>query len=188
MAPTAFVVEAPSGGATVEAVNRLEGPILTSLPRNDRKTIFGWAMYDWANSAFVVTLGSIVAPFFTDVIVPEEGWHGWSGATMWAAVVSIGSTVLFLLMPVLGAVADHNSAKRRFLRRFALVGGLVVLVMPWVPDGAVPWFLLVTLVAHIGFVASNVFYDAFLPGLTTDETIDRVSSKGFAYGYIGGGL
>ena len=186
--PTAFVVEAPSGGATVEAVNRLEGPILTSLPRNDRKTIFGWAMYDWANSAFLVTLGAIISPFFADVIVPEEGWNGWSAETMWAAVVSIGSMVLLLLMPVLGAVADYNAAKRRFLRTSAMAGGMVVLVLPFVPDGAVPWFMLVVLMAHIGFVASNVFYDAFLPSLTTDDTVDRVSSKGFAYGYVGGGL
>ena len=64
----------------------------------------------------------------------------------------------------------------------------MVLVLPFVPDGVVPWFLVIALSAHIGFVAANVFYDAFLPGLTTEDTIDRVSSKGFAYGYVGGGL
>ena len=161
---------------------------LTDLIRNDRKTIFGWAMYDWANSAFAVTLGAIIAPFFAEVIVPEGGWNGWSAETIWAAVVSIGSTVLFLLMPVLGAIADFNAARRRFLRYCALGGGLMVLVLPFVPDEVVPWFLVVAVTAHIGFVASNVFYEAFLPGLTTDDTVDRVSSKGFAFGYVGGGL
>ena len=161
---------------------------MTSLVRNDRKTIFGWAMYDWANSAFAVTLGAIIAPFFADVIVPEGGWNGWSAETLWAAVVSIGSTVLFLMMPVLGAIADFNSARRRFLRNCALGGGVMALLLPLVPDGTVPWFLVIAITAHIGFVASNVFYDAFLPGLTTDDTVDRVSSKGFAYGYVGGGL
>ncbi|MCY4371863.1 MAG: MFS transporter [bacterium] len=161
---------------------------MTSLVRNDRKTIFGWAMYDWANSAFAVTLGAIIAPFFADVIVPEGGWNGWSAETLWAAVVSIGSTVLFLMMPVLGAIADFNSARRRFLRNCALGGGVMVLLLPFVPDGTVPWFLVIAITAHIGFVASNVFYDAFLPGLTTDDTVDRVSSKGFAFGYVGGGL
>ena len=161
---------------------------MTSLVRNDRKTIFGWAMYDWANSAFATTLGAVIAPFFAEVIVPEGGWNGWSAETIWAAVVSIGSTVLFLMMPVLGAIADFNSARRRFLRNCALAGGVMVLVLPFVPDGVVPWFLVIALSAHIGFVAANVFYDAFLPGLTTEDTIDRVSSKGFAYGYVGGGL
>ena len=145
-------------------------------------------MYDWANSAFSVTLGAIVAAFFSSVIVGDDGWNGLSAETIWAWVISGGSTILFLMMPVLGAVADHNSAKRRFLRVSALGGALFVLVAPFVPDGAVPWFILVVLIAHIGFVASLVFYDAFLPELTTDDTIDRVSSKGFAYGYVGGGL
>ena len=167
---------------------RFLGYILTDPVRNDRKTIFGWAVYDWANSAFATTLGAVIAPFFTVAIVPEGGWNGWSAETIWAAVVSIGSMALFLLMPVLGAIADFNSARRRFLRNCAISGGVMVLVLPFVPDGAVPWFLLVALTAHIGFVAANVFYDAFLPGLTTEETIDRVSSKGFAYGYLGGGL
>ena len=161
---------------------------LTELVRNDRKTIFGWAMYDWANSAFITTLGAVVAPFFSSVIVPEGGWNGWSAETIWAAVVSIGSTVLFLSMPILGAIADFNSAKRRFLRNCAVAGGVLALVLPFVPDGAVPLFLVIAVTAHIGFVASNVFYDAFLPGLTTEDTIDRVSSKGYAFGYVGGGL
>jgi len=161
---------------------------VAELVRNDKKTIFGWAMYDWANSAFAVTLGAIVAAFFSSVIVGDDGWNGLSAETIWAWVISGGSTVLFLTMPILGAVADHNSSKRRFLRTSALAGALFVLVAPFVPDGAVPWFVLVVLIAHIGFVASNVFYDAFLPGLTTEDTIDRVSSKGFAYGYVGGGL
>ena len=161
---------------------------LTELLRNDRKTIFGWAMYDWANSAFAVTMGAVIAPFFAEAIVPEAGWNGWSAETIWAAVVSIGSTILFLFMPVLGAIADFNSARRRFLRGFAMGGGLMVLALPFVPDGMVPWFVVVALTAHIGFVAGNVFYDAFLPGLTTDDTVDRVSSKGYAFGYVGGGL
>lgn len=164
------------------------GAELTNLIRNDRRTIIGWAMYDWANSAFAVMLGAVIAPFFTDVIVPEGGWNGWSAETIWAATVSIGSTALFLMMPVLGAIADFNSARRRFLRNCAIGGGIMVLLLPFVPDGAVPWFLVVAISAHIGFVAANVFYDAFLPGLTTEDTIDRVSSKGFAYGYVGGGL
>ena len=180
--------EAASTGATVQASPIPGHRPLAELVRNDRKTIFGWAMYDWANSAFIVTLGAVVAPFFSSVIVPEGGWNGWSAETIWAAVVSIGSTILFLVMPVLGAIADFNSAKRRFLRNCAVAGGILALALPFVPDGAVPWFLVIAVTAHIGFVASNVFYDAFLPGLTTEDTIDRVSSKGYAFGYVGGGL
>ena len=156
--------------------------------KNDPKTIFGWAMYDWANSAYATTSGAIVAAFFTGTIVPDEGYWGMSGETLWAAVVSIGAFVLFLAMPVLGAVADYTSSKRKFLWVFAAIGAGFTLIVPFVPDGAVPLFLLLFLITQVGFVAANVFYDGFLPNLTTDDTIDRVSSKGFAFGYIGGGL
>ena len=156
--------------------------------KNDPRTIFGWAMYDWANSAYITTFGAIVGAFFTGVIVPDEGWNGFQGVTLWSAVVSIGAIVLFIFMPVLGAVADYASAKKRFLRSFAVVGGLTTIGLAFVPDGAVPFFLAVVLLTQIGFVAANVFYDGFLKDISTDDTIDQVSSKGFAYGYIGGGL
>ncbi len=145
-------------------------------------------MYDWANSAYITTFGAIVAVFFASTIVPDEGFAGQSGETLWAAVVGFGSLILFLAMPVLGTIADYAAAKRRFLRNFALLGAITTLVLPFVPDGGVVAFLLIALVSQIGFVAANVFYDGFLPSITTDDTIDRVSSKGFAYGYIGGGI
>ena len=161
---------------------------MTTDIKNDRKTIFGWAMYDWANSAYATTSGAIVAAFFTGTIVPDEGFWGMSGETLWAGVVSFGALVLFLGMPVLGAVADYTSTKKRFLWFFALLGAFFTIAVPFAPDGAVPLFLFLFLISQVGFVAANVFYDGFLPNITTDDTIDRVSSKGFALGYVGGGL
>ena len=144
-------------------------------------------MYDWANSAYITTFAAIVAAFFTGVIV-DDGWNGLSGQTLWSLVISIGAVVLFLIMPVLGAVADYAAAKKRFLRFFATAGALITIALPLVPDGSVPLFLVVVLLGQMGFVAANVFYDGFLPDISTDETIDKVSSRGFAFGYIGGGL
>lgn len=161
---------------------------MTTAVKNDRRTIFGWAMYDWANSAYATTSGAIVAAFFTGEIVGDDGWIGLSGETIWSAVVSIGAFLLFLIMPVLGAVADYTSAKRRFLWAFATLGAVFTMATAFVPVRAVPLFLFIFLFSQIGFVAANVFYDGFLPAITTDDTIDKVSSKGFAYGYIGGGL
>ena len=145
-------------------------------------------MYDWANSAYITMFGAVVSVFFATTIVPEEGFAGQSAETLWAAVFVFGSFILFLAMPVLGTVADYAAAKRRLLRNFALLGAFTTIVLPLVPDGAVVFFLLVALVSQIGFVAANVFYDGFLPAIATDDTIDRVSSKGFAFGYIGGGI
>ena len=161
---------------------------MSQVIKNDPRTIFGWAMYDWANSAYITILGAVMAAFFTGTIVPEDGFAGQSGETLWAYVVSLGSLILFFVMPVLGAVADYAAAKRRLLRNFAVVGAVTTILLPLVPDGAVVAFLFVVLITQIGFVAANVFYDGFLPLITTDDTIDSVSSKGFAFGYIGGGL
>jgi len=145
-------------------------------------------MYDWANSAYITTFGAVIAAFFTGKIVPEEGWNGLQGVTLWSAVVSIGAIILFLGMPVLGAIADYASAKKRFLRSFAVIGALTTIGLAFVPDGAVVLYLVVVLLTQIGFVAANVFYDGFLKDISDDETIDKVSSKGYAFGYVGGGL
>ena len=145
-------------------------------------------MYDWANSAYITTFGAVIAAFFTGEIVPEEGWNGLQGVTLWSAVVSIGAIILFLGMPVLGAIADYASAKKRFLRSFAVIGALTTIGLAFVPDGAVVLYLVVVLLTQIGFVAANVFYDGFLKDISDDDTIDKVSSKGYAFGYIGGGL
>lgn len=161
---------------------------MSTITKNDQRTIFGWAMYDWANSAYITTFAAIVAAFFTAVIVPDGGYNGYSGETLWSAVISVGAIVLFLMMPILGAVADYASAKKQFLRVFAWFGAAMTITLPLVPDGAVPMFLVVVILGQIGFVAANVFYDGFLPDISTDDTIDRVSSKGYAYGYVGGGL
>jgi len=161
---------------------------VSQVTKNDPRIVFGWAMYDWANSAYITTFAAIVAAFFTGVIVPDDGFNGYSGQTLWSAVISIGAIILFLGMPVLGAVADYASAKKQFLRLFAWVGAFTTIALPFTPDGAVVIFLVVVLITQIGFVAANVFYDGFLPSISTDETIDRVSSRGFALGYIGGGL
>ena len=161
---------------------------MTIVQKNDRRTVFGWAMYDWANSSYITTVGAIVGVFFTGVIVPDEGFAGMNGVELWSLVVVFGAVILFVWMPVLGAMADYASAKRRFLSGFMVVGAVTMILLPLVPDGAVITFLAVVLITQIGFVAGNVFYDSYLPLIATDETIDQVSSKGFAFGYLGGGL
>jgi UMF1 family MFS transporter len=156
--------------------------------RNDKRTVFGWAMYDWANSAYITIFGAVIGAFFTGTIMTTDEYWGLSGEALFSILVGIGSILLMLAMPVLGAMADYADSKRRFLRNFAFAGAFFTLVIPFVPDGQVPWFLLVVVISQFGFVAANVFYDGFLPEIASDDTVDQVSSKGFALGYLGGGL
>ena len=156
--------------------------------KNDKRTIFGWAMYDWANSAYITIFGAVIGAFFTGTIMAGDTYFGMSGEALFSILIGLGSIVLLLAMPILGAVADYTEAKRRFLRNFAFVGAAFAILIAFVPDGQVMIFLVVVVVSQFGFVAANVFYDGFLPEIASDDTIDQVSSKGFALGYLGGGI
>lgn len=161
--------------------------------KNDRKTLFGWAMYDWANSAYFTTTAAALLPhYFARSIVPEGGYslfgRAYDGQTLWGYTVSFGALLCFLLTPMLGAIADFSASKRRFLRAFAYGGALFATLLCFVGTGDVALTLMLFLVSQMGFVGGNVFYDGFLPDITTPDTIDRVSARGYAYGYVGGGL
>lgn len=157
--------------------------------KNDKRTIFGWAMYDWANSAYSTVIAGAVFPvYFESQVVGDAGWHGYSGEAMWSFVAAAASAALFLLMPILGAMADFSANKRRFLSVFAYGGSLFSVLMFFAQSGRVVLTLGLFFFAQLGFVAANVFYDGFLTDISTPETIDKVSSKGFAIGYVGGGI
>ena len=156
--------------------------------RNDRRTVFGWAMYDWANSGYVVITVGILPAYFGSVIVPERGWMGLSAESLWGYMVGLMSLALFLITPVMGAIADYSARRLLFLKVFAYGGALFITCFAFVSTGDVLLAVVMFLASHFGFAAANVFYDGMLPILTTDDTIDRVSSKGYAFGYIGGGI
>ena len=150
-------------------------------------------MYDWANSAYVTTVSVAVLPIlFADFIVGKSGFKifgtVYDSETLWGFMMSFSAMWMFWLAPVLGAISDFSRSKKRFLMVFCYLGSLSALLLSLCGPGDVWPTILLFVLAQIGFVGGNVFYDAFLPHITTDKTIDRVSGKGFAYGYIGGGL
>jgi len=161
--------------------------------KNDRKTIFGWCMYDWANSAFATTvLAALLPAYFAGEVVGPEGVEIggtlFSATTLWGFVVAFAAFLIFLIAPVLGAISDFSATKKKFLLSFAYGGSLFTILLFFCQSGDVLKTLLIFLLAQIGFIGGNIFYDAFLPQITTDDKIDWVSGKGFSYGYLGGGL
>lgn len=160
---------------------------------NDPDAIRAWITYDWANSAYATTILAAVLPaYFAAEVVGDGGvvlfGRNWTGQDLWALAVGVGPLIMFLLTPVLGAIADFSASKKRFLTVFATWGALLASLLFFSTSGDVLLSLGLFLLAHLGFVGANVFYDAYLPDLTTDDTIDMVSSRGFAWGYLGGGL
>lgn len=153
-------------------------------------------MYDWANSAFATTVLAAVLPVYFASLVPADGvtlqWGPWSLRTsasgLWAYGISFSVFVVALTAPVLGALADFSSSKKKFLFGFTYTGALLTSFLYVVQSG--DWWLCLALFvgANIGFSGSMPFYNAFLPEVAPEGKIDWVSGKGYAYGYLGGGL
>jgi MFS transporter, UMF1 family len=161
--------------------------------RGDKKVIFGWAMYDWANSAYITTIAVAVLPmYFAGVVVPAEGFvigsTLFAAETLWGFMVSAAAFIVFILAPVLGAIADYRSTKKLFLFTFCYMGVTSAIFLSFCGQGDVWPTIVLFVLSQVGFVGANVFYDAFLPQIAKPGEEDRVSSKGFAYGYAGGGL
>lgn len=168
--------------------------------REGKRQLAGWRLYDWANSAYVTTVAVAVLPaYFAGVVVgaaPEGGpaavsvTGGLPATTLWGLAVGLAAALVFMLAPVLGAVADYGGHKRRFLAVGCLTGSAACLGLLFTGPGMVVSTLALFVVAQVGFVGGNVFYDAFLPQVARDAglTQDRVSGQGYAWGYVGGGL
>ncbi len=160
---------------------------------NNKKQIFGWVMYDWANSAYVTTvLVALLPPYFAAVVVPPEGINiggaYFTAESIWALMISFSAFVVFIFAPILGAISDFSAAKKRFLMLFCYGGSLATVALVFSSSGDILQTMILFVIAQICFVGSNIFYDAFLPQIASDDQIDWVSGKGFAFGYVGGGL
>lgn len=152
-----------------------------------------WCMYDWANSAYVTTVAVAVLPaYFAAAVVPAEGVDvlgaRLGAASLWGYLVSATALVVFLLAPPLGAIADHSGFRRRFLGFFCVAGSLACSGLIFIGPGAVWLAMGLFFVAQVGFVAGNVFYDSLLTHVAPPGRLVDVSGRGFAYGYVGGGL
>jgi MFS transporter, UMF1 family len=157
------------------------------LTTGNRKAIFGWALYDWANSAFATTVMAGFFPLFF-----KNYWSAGADTALSTARLglanSIAGIVLALMAPLLGAIADRGSARKRFLISFSYLGVVMTILLCLVSRGNWPLAVLLYIISVIGFSGSNIFYDALLPTVARKSKLDTVSALGYALGYLGGGL
>jgi UMF1 family MFS transporter len=144
-------------------------------------------MYDWANSAFWSTVITAVFPAFFGSYA-AAGLSGVEATSRFAWGTTIALTIVALTAPVLGALADHRPLKKRLLLVFLLIGVTATLLMATIGRGQWIYALGLFMVANVGVASTLVFYDSLLPHLAAPDQIDRVSTAGFAMGYIGGGI
>ena len=166
---------------------------------NNKREIFGWAMYDWANSAFSTTVGTVfLGPYLASLAAEAakafpDGMARFAGIPVapdsflpYCVSFSVGLQVLFL--PILGAIADYSHMRKQMMQLFAAMGALATIGLFFVSGSL--WWLggLLFILANLTFGAAIVFYNAYLPDIASEDQRDRVSSYGWAMGYLGGGL
>jgi UMF1 family MFS transporter len=153
-----------------------------------RRRIRAWTLYDWANSAFATTILAAVLPVYYSRVAGETLPSEAVATQYWTIGLSVALFFVALISPILGTISDLKRGKKPLLALFAGMGivgtGLLALV------GSGDWLLasVFFIVGRVGFGAANVFYDALLPHVARPEDQDRVSSLGYALGYVGGGL
>ena len=156
--------------------------------RSYRRTVNAWCMYDWANSAFATTILAAVLPIYYSQVagatLPSEA----RATAYWSLGLSLSLFIVAIISPILGTVSDVMRGKKRFLAIFAGMGIVGTGLLALVSTG--DWLLasILFMVGRIGFTAANVFYDALLPHVAKRDDQDRVSTRGYALGYLGGGL
>jgi UMF1 family MFS transporter len=166
---------------------------------NDRREIFGWAMYDWANSAFSTTVGTVfLGPYIASLAATaaeaySDGMARFLGIpvapdSFLAYCVSFSVFMQVLFLPILGAIADYSHLRKRMMQIFATVGAIATVFMFFITGDL--WWLggVLFIIANLAFGAAIVFYNAYLPDIAKEEDRDQVSSYGWAMGYLGGGI
>jgi len=155
--------------------------------QHEKRTIWGWAIYDWANSAFATTVMGVFFPGFF-----KQVWSQGVDVNLSTARLGLGSAAASLLValmaPILGAIADRSGRRKRFMIGFTYLGVALTAGLALIPQGQWTLALACYALAYIGFAGAIVFYDALLPQIAPAQRLDQVSSLGYALGYLGGGL
>jgi MFS transporter, UMF1 family len=146
-----------------------------------------WMLYDFGNSAFATTIMAAVLPVYYSTVA-ASGLEENLATSYWGYSQSISVLIVAILAPILGAISDFTFAKKKFLRFFAFMGIVASILLAFVGEGDYILASVLFIIGSIGFSGGNVFYDSFLPEVADQDEMDKVSSGGFAYGYIGGGI
>jgi UMF1 family MFS transporter len=144
-----------------------------------------WVFYDWANSAYSILITTAIFPLYFKAAANGAGLVASTSTAYWGYANSIATLLISLCAPILGSIADFRGFKKRFFTFFFALGIVFTLLLAVVPSDQWLLLLICYMVTVIGFGGTNIFYDAFLVDVTTDERMNRISSKGYALGYIG---
>lgn len=145
-----------------------------------------WIFYDWANSGYGILVVTAVLPVYFKAVAQDAGVSAANSTALWGYANSLGTLVISLLAPLLGALADYPRFKRRWLNLFTWTGILLTFALALVPPQQWRALLGIYVLSVIGYSGGNLFYDSFLTDVADDQQMDLVSSTGYGMGYLGG--
>lgn len=157
-----------------------EGPLLN--PK-----VLAWAFYDWANSAFALSVLAVLFPLFLGSYW-SGGDPGSAATARLAWITTAAGAIVCIVAPIFGTIADSGSYRKRFLIVLALAGAIATISLALVDEGGWQLALLLYMIASVGFYSSNIFYDSLLMDVTEPRYYSFVSSLGFSLGYLGGAV
>lgn len=165
------------------------------IEKNNPKIIRAWCLYDWANSVYSLVITSAIFPVYYQAVAKGANggdnvsflwWEEIPNSALYSYALSFSFLLITPLLPLLSGVADYAGKKKIFMRMFCFIGGLACIGMFFFEKSNLGWGIVCIVFASIGYSGSLVFYDAFLPEIATEDQFDRISAKGYSWGYYGG--
>jgi UMF1 family MFS transporter len=163
------------------------------VKKNNPKIINAWCMYDWAVSVYNLTITSAIFPiYYANVAVNENGgdiinFLGFQvkNSVLYSYSISFSFFIIALISPILSAISDYSGRKKMYMQFFCLLGGLACALLYFFKTETTTFAIFMFILAGIGYSGSFIFYNSYLPDIATEDQFDRISARGFSYGYIG---
>lgn len=150
------------------------------------KEQWSWIFYDWANSGYGIIVTTAVLPIYFKGVAESSGVAAANATAYWGYANSFGTLLVAVLAPFLGALADYQGYKKRLLTGFASLGMVMTIGLALLPSNQWQWLLVIYVLSVLGYSGGNLFYDSFLTDVSDNRQMDRLSSVGYGFGYLGG--
>ena len=159
---------------------------------NDKKTIRAWCVFDWANSVYSLVITSTIFPIYYNSVTTVNGsdvinFFGFElvNSVLYSYALSFSFLIIAASLPLLTGIADASGKKKSFMKLFTYVGGLACMALFFFDGPNIEFGIISAVIASISFSGSLVFYNSYLPEIASFDQYDKVSARGFSYGYVG---
>ncbi|MEQ8471687.1 MAG: MFS transporter [Marinoscillum sp.] len=162
----------------------------------NKKLINSWCMYDWANSVYNLVINTSIFPIYYTAVTASEAnndlvtFFGFEivNSVLYSYAISVSYLLSALILPLLSGIADYTGKKKRYLRIFTILGAIACMGMFFFTSSTLEWGIICVVIASLGYSSGLVFYDAYLPEIAPAHMTDRISGRGYSFGYAGSAL